>query len=505
MNAPRRIFSTIGLLALIPFLVACYLYAGISDIISKTGNIVIYITAFIVALGIVILVNLTKTLAKLHSSLTDIADGDFNRRVTVDKSSGAEDVAISINQLSKRLREGADELEKRAILIERFNQEIRRRNKIQIDYLSEVVHELRTPLVNIDKGSALLLERKLGEVNAEQENFLKIINDNSSRLTRLVNSLLDISKMESGNLIIKKEPLNVEEAIKEAVNSVDRWRQSKNLRLETIISPDLPKLYADRDRIIQIIINLLSNAIKFSPSGGQVLVEAKIARGEDASDLLKNKEKFIEISVKDKGVGIPQNQKDRIFERYKTIPGKSFKDLPGTGLGLPIAKEIVKLHGGRIWVESREGKGSKFSFIIPQGLRRKQGGIAAKPERPVKKVLVIEDEDNVRELLGRELSKKGFFVATANSGLEGLRRATEDYYDLVITDIRMPTIDGTDCIQVLKRINPNTFFMVITGFPVEASLERILKKEAYPCIKKPFDLPDLIKKVDEACSLSGRN
>ena len=147
-------------------------------------------------------------------------------------------------------------------------------------------------------------------------------------------------------------------------------------------------------------------------------------------------------------------------------------------------------------MESQLGKGSCFTFVIPQGLKRLQEP-TSRSQGTVKRILIIDDESAIRELLGRELYKKGYFVTVAKDGLEGLKEALEHYYDLVITDVRMPNIGGMDCIKILKKLNPELNFIVVTGFVLEENLAELVKREAYPCIRKPFDLEELLRKVEE--------
>jgi signal transduction histidine kinase/CheY-like chemotaxis protein len=503
MSIIRKILIAIVLTAVIPALATFYVFKNPSVFVFSTRNLVIFISIFIGLLGMAVFSNLIYTMAKLCNSLKIIAKGDINHRFEIRTSNDTEDLVVSINQVSQKLRESADELEKRAILLERFNLELKKISKLKSAF-PDIVHDLRSPLINIDKISSLLLEKNLGTISPDDKNFLKSINNNAKRLSRLVNNLLDISKMEAGQLSLKFEPLSVKDIVDEAVNSVDTWRQSKNLSLEIKISENLPQVYADRDRIIQILVNLLSNAIRFTSPKGKILVEVKNFSSNTDIELLRDYEVFIEFAVEDNGIGIPELNKNAIFERYKTASEVSFNALPSTGLGLPIAKQIVEMHGGKIWVKSRTNKGSRFTFIIPQFQKTKSKEIKLQDKEQVRKILILEDEDSVRELLDQQLRKRGYFVTVARDGLEGLEKAIEDYYGLVITDVRLPNVDGLNCIKILKRVSPELAFIVITGFPIEEKMEELLKRDAYPCIKKPFDLEDFLKTVENAFLVSPR-
>jgi len=503
MGVIRKILEVFGLAVIVPLLVAFYLSGGASGLALTTRNLVVLITSFIAVLGVIVFLKLGRILTQLYNNLQVMAKGGMVYQQEIKKSSGASELANSINEVSQRLRESMDELEGRAILIERANQEMGRMNELQIVYTADIVHELRAPLINIDKSSAILLEQEANFINAEQGNFLRAINENAKRLILLTNNLLDISKMEAGRLSMRLARLSVKNIIDEAVRSIEGWGQSKILVFETRVSEGAGEVYADKDRIIQVIVNLLSNAIKFSYPKGKILIEAKVFKEQaEAAPPPKDSEEFIEVSVQDKGIGIPNGQKEIIFDRFKTLSNAHFKTLPGTGLGLPIAKQIVEMHGGKIWLVSYPGKGSKFSFIIPKGLGGKLKTVTSSMPQLSKRILIIDDEDDIRELLSRELNKKGYSVSLAKDGLEGLKKAIDYYYDLVITDVRMPKVDGVDCIKILRTLNPKLLFIIITGFAIEEDLEKVLKAEAYPCIKKPFDLNELLKTVKESLVLA---
>ncbi len=364
MKVLRKIITGLGLALIIPALVMVYISNNPSLFVFSSRNVIILIVGIISFLGIIVFWNLFSTITNLANSGKVIAKGDINHRVKVKPENDIEELTDSINQLSQRMRKNADELEKRAILIERFNQEVKIMSNLRSIY-PDIVHELRTPLINIEKSSGLLLERNLGKIDPQDEEFLKTINTNAKRLFRLVDNLLDIAKIEAGQLSLNFAQFSVEEAVNEAVKSVDNWRQSKNIRLEIKIADKLPVVLGSKDRIVQVLVNLISNSIKFTPAEGRIIVAARVYTSFAEAGITNSENKFVEFFVEDSGVGIPEDQRQMVFERYKTASGDSFDNFHSTGLGLPIAREIVEIHGGRIWLESRLGKGSKLSFIIP--------------------------------------------------------------------------------------------------------------------------------------------
>lgn len=354
----RKIFIAFCLISIIPLLVFAYLMLPHLLPTSKYVSFipaVVSITAIIVILGLFLLVGLSKNVNKLSSSANIIANGDLTHSVQVRDNQEVAELADSLNKIAQRLREDMNDLESRAILVERANRELSRLNKLKSEFVSMVSHELRAPLINIKQTSSLILERSIGQINEEQKRCWVIVNHNADRLLKLISDLLDISKIEAGEFRLSRQMINIGKIIQEAAESLERWRETKKIRLKIEIEPNLPDVYADPDRVNQIFVNLLSNAIKFTPANGQITIKAEVQEKGD----------YLEISVRDTGIGIPQNQLDKVFERFKQVSGLSVEPIQGIGLGLSITREIVKMHGGKIWVESKLNEGSKFSFLLP--------------------------------------------------------------------------------------------------------------------------------------------
>jgi PAS domain S-box-containing protein len=222
-------------------------------------------------------------------------------------------------------------------------------------FVANVSHELRTPLVSMEKSLSLILTKTAGEINKDQEQFLNIAQRNLKRLALLINDLLDLSKLEAGKLQLKRELTPIKRVIDESVEGLNTWAKTKGIHIESIAQEGLPELNIDPNRLIQVLNNLIGNAIKFTPRDGKITVEAKLAE--------TNRE--IQVSITDTGIGILKENLPKIFSKFYQIGERSASDIGGTGIGLSIAKEIVELHGGRIWVESEHGQGAKFAFILP--------------------------------------------------------------------------------------------------------------------------------------------
>jgi PAS domain S-box-containing protein len=240
-------------------------------------------------------------------------------------------------------------------------------DKIKSEFISIASHELRTPLTAIKNSINIVLSKLSGEINDKQERFLDIAMRNINRLYRLINDFLDLSKMESGKMVIKKELIDLKELITSVVFTFQAQADEKRIKLQVKVPEDLPKSLGDQDRITQVLDNFLNNAIKFTPPGGKISIEAK-----ESEDQIESREcKFIKVAVEDTGIGIDSKNFDKIFDKFSQLDNNLDGKVVGTGLGLPISKQIVQLHGGRIWVESKLGEGSKFYFTLPIRIEEK--------------------------------------------------------------------------------------------------------------------------------------
>lgn len=227
--------------------------------------------------------------------------------------------------------------------------------QLKSNFVSTVSHELRTPLVAIDKSISMILGKEAGELSATQEQFLSIAQRNLERLATLINDLLDLAKLEQKKMELRQEKISIESVINECIETLNTWAKTKSISIKKKIQEGLPEANIDPLRINQVLINLLGNAVKFTPANGDIFVEARLSEEESA----------IQVSVEDTGIGIAKEDIPKVFDKFYQAGERFSTDISGTGLGLSIAKEIVELHGGRIWVESEKGNGAKFIFTIP--------------------------------------------------------------------------------------------------------------------------------------------
>ncbi|MFA5167287.1 MAG: HAMP domain-containing sensor histidine kinase [Candidatus Omnitrophota bacterium] len=230
------------------------------------------------------------------------------------------------------------------------NEELQKLNVQKSTFVANVSHELKNPLAVIKESMALLRDKVVGEVSEEQKEILSMGMRSSDRLMRLVTDLLDLSQIEVGKLKLKKEKIEVRALVEEVLRTYEIQASKKQLVLQKEIQPDLGVLVGDRDKLTEVIINLLNNAIKYTPQG---TITVK----------LTGTAQEVRFEMADTGPGIPPEYQEKIFDKFERIMTEKQE---GTGLGLPIAKDIIELHHGKLWVESEPGKGSKFIFALPR-------------------------------------------------------------------------------------------------------------------------------------------
>ncbi|MGO8987535.1 MAG: ATP-binding protein [bacterium] len=307
-----------------------------------------------------------------------------------------------------RLRDFADQLEK-------ANQELRRIDSMKSEFVSVASHELRTPLAAIKNAVQLVLKGTAGNINENQSKFLSMAERNINRLTNILNDLLNLSRIESGRIEMKFENIGLKGIIELTASSLKPHADGKSIKIDMEINEPLPPIYADPEKMEQILTNLIGNAIKFTPEGGRILIAAQFLPHDGKSGYGDR----VTVSVKDTGIGIPSDHLDAIFEKFHQVESSLQRSVSGTGLGLAITKGLVEAHQGKIWVESELGKGSTFTFSLPisQDERRdpyfrlildKEFQRALENDAPLTLFLieVLDERGEVRETLLTELEKR---------------------------------------------------------------------------------------------------
>jgi signal transduction histidine kinase len=291
-------------------------------------------------LGFVLSWSLIGPIRQIDSRLAAIASGDFSGRVEVPNRDELGALGANVNRMNDELQRLYRELEEASVH--------------KSEFLANMSHELRTPLNAIIGFSQVLRERMFGDLNEKQEEYVDDILSSGYHLLSLINDVLDLSKVEAGQLELDVAPFSLQESLERGVVMVRERAMKDGVRVELAPVPNVDVVTGDERRVRQVIFNLLSNAVKFSPLGGVVDVRAVQVNGE------------VRVSVADRGPGIAPEDHERIFEEFRqTDAGVAQGE--GTGLGLALSKRLVELHGGRIWVDSELGQGSTFVFTLPAG------------------------------------------------------------------------------------------------------------------------------------------
>jgi len=303
---------------------------------TKANEIAIVMSAGFILLGVIISIFITRSITRplsfMRKKTRQVARGEFEGNLDLSTPPEIGDLAQDFNLMCNKLKE---------------------MDKMKSDFFSLMAHELRMPLASIKEGTNLLLKGIGEEFKEKRKEVLTIIAEESNHLIDLVNSLLDLSKMEAGMITLNLEKSDISFLINKAVSGVDLLAMAKNVGIQVEIPQDLPFLKMDGERILQVLRNLIGNAIKFTPEGGHVTVSARPV------------EKGVRVSVADTGPGIPKEDLNAVFDKFQQAAMTGYNKIKGTGLGLAIVKHIIYAHGGKVWVESETGHGSIFIFVLP--------------------------------------------------------------------------------------------------------------------------------------------
>jgi signal transduction histidine kinase/CheY-like chemotaxis protein len=308
------------------------------------------------------------------------------------------------------------------------------------EFVSLVSHELRTPLTSVKTSLNLLTRGAAGEVSEATRELLEIALRNLDRLIRLVDDLLDLSRIESGRVVTKLEPIAIDEAAARAIDAVEAFAEEQGVSIEQEDSDPETLVVADADRLQQVIVNLLSNAVKFSPSGGCVRL-----------GWWKQSEQAV-LRITDEGPGIPADQLESIFEKFQQLERSATRSHGGAGLGLAICRAIVEQFGGDLWAESEEGTGSKFfvrlrlAYGEPR-VEEAEPRVSAGPKR----VLLLERDPDLKRLLRVQFEAEGWEVFDSARGVEALEIIGAGNVDVVLAGLELEDMHGLEFVMQLRN------------------------------------------------------
>lgn len=359
-------------------------------------------------------------------------------------------------------------------------------NKAKSSFLASMSHEIRTPL-NAIMGFINLLEKD--ETDPKKLEYLTTVQNSSSSLLGVINDILDISKIEDGKLDIEAIDFNVYQQTNELVMFFQSIAETKDIRLKLNIDSSVPEyLTSDPLRLKQVMSNLISNAIKFSPENSEVIVD------------LSYKDKQLYVSVKDKGIGISEEAKRRIFNAFEQAETSTTRSFGGTGLGLTISKKLVELLGGEISVEGEVGQGSVFSFYVdaPESKESVADPIEEREYQFEGHVLVAEDNKTNQMLIKILLDEMGIDYKVVDDGKEAVQAFLDEDFDLILMDINMPKMDGIEATQQIRKANKDTNtvpIIALTANAMKEDVQKYLKAGMNGHISKPIDNTLLAKEL----------
>lgn len=360
-------------------------------------------------------------------------------------------------------------------------------DRMKTEFISVVSHELRTPLTSIKGYGDLLLSGAAGEMTELQQEFLGIIQAGTTRLTNLINDILDISRIESGKIELRHEPIDYRTIVDDTLRMMRAAADEKKITLEAMLPEAMPPVCGDADKVTQVLTNLVGNAIKYTPVGGWVQVSLEVIDNSGVT-----------TCVADSGIGIAPEDQKRLFQKFFRADNSSTREAGGTGLGLVIAKTIVELLGGAIWVESETGQGSRFYFTLPLSAPEEAPAAVPLPDRGIGLVLVVDDDAFVRGLIQHHLHRRGYGTIGAEGGADALQKARQHKPDVVTLDIMMPEMDGFRVLRALKMDRATAAIPVIIISVIGDPARGALSLGAFSFLQKPVDEQRLAETIAAA-------
>jgi signal transduction histidine kinase len=377
------------------------------------------------------------------------------------------------------------------------NEELIRANRLKDEFLANMSHELRTPLNAILGMTEGLLEQIFGDVNDSQTKVLQTIESSGSHLLELINDILDVAKIESGQIELDCHPTAIVPLCQSSLAFIKQQAIAKRIQINTQISANLPDVLVDERRMRQVLINLLNNAVKFTADGGQVTLEVTLTSQEDALLGMRN---HLQIAIADTGIGIAPENIHKLFQPFVQIDSALNRKYEGTGLGLALVKRIVDLHGGTVGLTSEVGVGSCFTITIPYtdaatssleiASQLELTSELSQPKHDNHLILLAEDNEANIEMISSYLEAIGYRLLLAKNGLEAIALAQQQQPDLILMDIQMPIMDGLEAIPKIRQIPHlvNVPIIALTALAMTGDRDRCLAAGATEYLPKPVKL-----------------
>jgi signal transduction histidine kinase/CheY-like chemotaxis protein len=356
------------------------------------------------------------------------------------------------------------------------------------EFLASMSHELRTPLNAVIGFSEVLLDRMFGEINERQDEYLRDIWNSGRHLLELLNEILDLSKVEAGQMVLEPSTFTVGSALEYTLAMVRERASLHAITVTVDVAKDVGKVELDELRFKQVVLNLLSNAVKFTPDGGSVSVRAY----REGTALV--------VTVADTGIGVPAEDQERIFESFQQGRRGAPKE-EGTGLGLTLSRRIVSLFGGRMWLESTPGVGSTFGFSIPR-LFEQEDEVASAERGELPAIVLVDDDRASLDLLAAYLDGSPAQVLRARDGVEALEVVRRVLPAAVVLEIKLPRLDGWQVLTELKADAVTADIPVVIASVVD-DRSRGLSLGADVHLLKPIRRDELVDALRQVGALGG--
>ncbi len=449
--------------------------------------------------SILITISVSRRIERGLNAIIDgaslITAGSLSTRVPVYSKDEIGVLATSFNQMTQTLEQNISDLKQTEENLKKAKERAEASEKAKQLFVANMSHEIRTPM-NAILGFAKLLEESLKE--PEQQEYIHIIIRSGDDLLVLLNDILDFSKMEASKLVFESKPFNLREMLHSNIQMVDSRVLKKEIAISYLVDENIPDmLLGDAVRLSQVLLNLTTNAVKFTEKG-EVKVSVNIADETDEKIVL-------EFGVKDTGIGIPLEKQQKIFESFEQVSMDTSRRFGGSGLGLSIAKQLVELQGGEIFVISKPGMGADFHFKLPFLKIKNQEPVQAPAKQKSLsqsgegiRVLVVEDIPMNQVLVTKVLYRQGFETDIAANGIIALEKYNECDYDIILMDLQMPEMDGyetTSNIRKMEGSKKDTPIIAMTAHTTKGERERCMEIGMNDFISKPYDSSELYDKV----------
>ena len=433
---------------------------------------------------------LTRYRAHLEE-LVDVRTTELKREIEERKRAEAA-VQKARDSLEIRVKERTAELS-------RVNAELARAAKLKDEFLANMSHELRTPL-NVILGMAEAMQEEVyGPLNDRQMKSLRTVEESGRHLLTLINDVLDLSKIGAGKFSLEIAPVYVESVCQAALRMIKQIAHKKHLKVVSRFDQSVTTLHADERRLKQVLVNLLDNAVKFTPEGGQVGLEVS---GDEAL-------RTIRMTVWDTGIGIAQDDMERLFQPFVQLDASLSRRYEGTGLGLSLVFRMIEMHGGSISVESDVNAGSRFTVLLPWEestpaeffMKQAMCEMPSPPLSPANStlsrrsamILIAEDNEATINTLSEYFTRKQYRITVARNGFEAFSQTKEARPDLILMDIQMPEMNGLEAIRHIRsdKQSRTTPIIALTALAMPGDREKCLAAGANAYMSKPVSLRNL--------------